>query len=313
MNLICKEFVFPFKEGECHASTLLRLTDGAVLTAWFGGSKEGNLDVQIWLSRRENGVWSTPVSVPTAVPVQHWNPVLFQTDDETVTLFYKIGKPIDVWQTMVIRSTDGGRTWTAPEELVAGDESGGRGPVKNKPILTSDGRILAPASTEHGTCWRCFVDEFDGNRWIKHPDFPVDGEDVGVIQPTLWEDADGKFHALMRSNQGKIYRADSADGGRTFGTCYATDLPNNNSGLDAVMTEGGTLVLVCNPVEKNWGPRSPLSVFVSTDNGETFDKALDLETEQGEFSYPAIVADGNHVSITYTYKRQSIVFCQLML
>lgn len=310
MNLMCKEFVFPLKEGECHASTLLRLTDGTILTAWFGGSKEGNSDVQVWYSRRENGVWSTPVAVPTESPVPHWNPVLFQSDDATVSLFYKVGKPIDVWRTMVIRSTDGGRTWTDPEELVSGDVSGGRGPVKNKPIRTKDGRVLAPASTELGACWRCFVDEFDGKTWTKHPDFPVDRDEVGVIQPTLWEDADGKFHALMRSNQGKIYRADSADG-RTWNTCYATALPNNNSGLDCVRCEDGTLVLVCNPVEQNWGARSPLSVFVSVDNGDTFEKALDLETEQGEFSYPAIITDGDRVYITYTYKRQTVAYAEL--
>ncbi len=312
MNIRCKERIFPFKEGECHASTVLLLADGTVLTAWFAGTREGAPDVQIWVSRRENGVWTVPSAIPTAAPVQHWNPVLFQTDDATVTLFYKVGHPIDVWQTMVVRSTDGGRTWCAPEELIPGDVSGGRGPVKNKPLRTSDGRILAPASTELSGVWRCFIDEWDGSEWTKRA-IPVADETVGVIQPSLWESPPGHIHALMRSDKGRIYRADSTDGGRTWCACYPTALPNNNSGLDCVKTDNGTVLLVCNPVEQNWGARSPLSLFVSTDNGDTFEKVLDLETEQGEFSYPAIVADGNHVSITYTYKRQSIVFCQLML
>lgn len=311
MKLLCQERVFPEREGECHASTLLLLQDGTVLAAWFAGSKEGQPDVQIWVSRRENGVWSAPQALPTEIPVQHWNPVLFERED-AVWLFYKVGHPIDTWQTLVVRSTDGGRTWSSPEELVKGDTSGGRGPVKNKPIVTKSGRVLAPASTEHGRCWRCFVDVFEHNAWHKR-DIPVADETVGVIQPSLWESERGHVHALMRSDQGRIYRADSTDDGNTWTACYATDLPNNNSGLDCVMTDGGVLVLVCNPVEKNWGARSPLSVFVSTDNGNTFEKALDLETEPGEFSYPAILAKNERVYITYTRKRQTIAYCELQL
>lgn len=313
MKLVRKEFIFPAKEGECHASTLLALRDGTLLAAWFEGSQEGNPDVQIRYSRCENGVWSTPQTVPAANPVQHWNPVLFQMDDDTVWLFYKIGKPIDVWQTMVVRSTNGGKTWTVPEELVKGDTSGGRGPVKNKPLRTASGRILAPASTEHGTCWRCFVDIFEGDGWRKR-DIPVADETVGVIQPSLWESPRGHLHALMRSNACRIYRTDSDDEGETWSPCYATELPNNNSGLDCVMTDSGTLVLICNPVEeKGWGRRTPLSVFVSVDNGNTFEKVLDLETEQSEFSYPAVIADGKRLLVTYTYKRETIAFCELTL
>ena len=54
-------------------------------------------------------------------------------------------------------STDGGKSWSQAAELVPGDVSGGRGPVKNKPLLLPTGRILAPASTEQGR-WLCFAD-----------------------------------------------------------------------------------------------------------------------------------------------------------
>lgn len=311
MQVIHRENIFPEKDGECHASTVLRLESGDMLAAWFAGSKEGQPDVQIWVSRRENGMWSAPQAIPTETPVQHWNPVLFGIND-AVWLFYKVGHPIDVWKTMVVRSTDGGHTWSNPEELIAGDTSGGRGPVKNKPLRVKSGRLLAPASTELAGCWRCFVDIFDGETWQKR-DIPVADEALGVIQPSLWECPDGHIHALMRSNAGRIYRADSTDNGETWSACYPTDLWNNNSGLDCVMTENGTLVLVCNPVEQNWGARSPLSVFISTDNGETFEKAVDLETEQGEFSYPAVIAAGERVFITYTRKRRTIAYWECIL
>ena len=51
-----KEFIYPPKTvtNSCHASTVLPLSDGSVVAAWFGGSAEGNNDVKIWVSIREN-------------------------------------------------------------------------------------------------------------------------------------------------------------------------------------------------------------------------------------------------------------------
>ncbi|MBR2338031.1 MAG: exo-alpha-sialidase [Clostridia bacterium] len=315
MKQITKEFIFgePLPVPENHASTILVHEDGTKLAAWFGGTKEGRPDVVIWVSRCVNGVWTQPKTVTPEYEkgVQHWNPVLFSTGEKGVLLFYKMGYPISDWHTRFLASYDFGESWSEPTELVPGDTSGGRGPVKNKPIRLSNGRILAPASTEQGA-WRCFIDRFDGVQWGKSH-IPVelpDADGVNVIQPTLWESRPGVVHALMRSNRGRLYRSDSTDGGETWSPIYPTEMPNNNSGIDCVRLEDGRVVLVCNPVGEDCGKRSPLSVFVSADNGKTFVKAADLETIDGEFSYPAIVAVGSRIHITYTHKRQKIVYCE---
>jgi len=315
MNIINKGFIFnePLPTPECHASTIVALDNDDAVCAWFGGTKEGASDVLIWYSCRENGIWSKPKSVKSDYPVQHWNPVLFKTENDILCLFYKVGFPIPQWKTIIVRSDDFGRNWTDPEELVENDDSGGRGPVKNKPLLLSNGTLLAPASTEQGK-WRCFIDLFDGNQWTKCH-IPVRGteeDEIQLIQPTIWESEKGCVHALMRSNMGKIYRSDSHDYGRTWCEAYPIHIANNNSGIDCVMTDKG-LVLVCNPVEKNWGIRSPLTVFLSADNGRTFEKVLDLETQEGEFSYPAVVCKENKLLITYTYNRKRIAFCELAI
>lgn len=129
-----------------------------------------------------------------------------------------------------------------------------------------------------------------------------------MIQPTLWEMPEGKIHALLRTNGGKIYRSDSEDDGLNWCEAYPTDMPNNNSGLDAVMMENGTLALVCNPDDSDWGRRYPLSLYLSKDNGVHFQWVLDLETEEGEFSYPAVVAEGNRLHVTYTWKRKKVAY-----
>ena len=308
MKLIKKEFIFetaPFKQ--CHASTIV-LCGEIKLAAWFGGEKESTSDVRIWYSRQENGIWSYPEAIPAVCDLPHWNPVLFETAPGEITLFYKIGVSVPEWKTYFTVTRDGGHTWTAPIPLVEGDEGDGRGPVKNKPLRHSSGILLAPASTERGA-WRAFIDRFDGEKWEKSPiPVPNDGSRLNMIQPTLWEDNSGNVHALMRSQNGFIYRSDSEDGGKTFSPAYPTEMLNNNSGIDCVKTENGRVALLCNPVGRG---RTPLSLLISRDGGNSFDKCLDLETEGGEFSYPAVISRGNKLFVTYTYDRKTIAYAEI--
>lgn len=127
----------------------------------------------------------------------------------------------------------------------------------------------------------------------------------GVIQPALWESAPGKVHLLARSTGGVVCRSDSDDGGLTWSQVVPTDVPNNNSGLDLIRLADGSLALVCNPVTEG---RIPLSILLSHDNGHTWTHSLDLETDEGEYSYPAIIAVPVGLAVTYTWKRENIRF-----
>ena len=152
-----REFIFEENREapSCHASTVLPLEGGRVLAAWFAGAHEGADDVGIWLSVRENGAWSCPRRITPEDGVPHWNPVLYRGKDGAVRLFYKAGRTIQGWKTWVTVSRDGGGTWSEPRLLVEGDTSGGRGPVKNKCLLLSDGTLLRLRSrkTTGGPFW----------------------------------------------------------------------------------------------------------------------------------------------------------------
>lgn len=313
-------FMSETKFRQCHASTVCILPDGMVGVAWFGGEHEKAPDVAIWFARREGGVWEEPRKVADAEGVPCWNPVLF-ADEERLFLFYKVGREIRTWQTFVRESTDSGLTWCEARELVPGD-FGGRGPVKNKCIRLRDRAILAPASTEQNG-WACFTDrsEDGGRTWHRSDDVPFERGMLsgrGMIQPTLWQDEQGIVHMLMRSSEGAIYRSQSRDGGLTWDTARRTSLPNNNCGIDMAKLADGRLVLVYNPVSGNWAARSPIAFTVSEDNGRSWSNPEILDhvpcktnIERAEFSYPAIVADGNDVYITYTWKRRTIAFWQI--
>lgn len=325
-----KEFVCnPLPTPNCHATTVLPLPDGTVITAWFGGTKEGTSDVDIWYSRRDENGWSEPKTVCYKKHIPHWNPVLFLRENGEVILYFKVGKNIPPWRTFAAISTDGGRTFGKPFELVSGDRSGGRGPVKNKCIRLSDGRILAPASTELRG-WYCFVDTSfdDGLTWKKSEKIKTErtapilnslnaftSNLIPMIQPTLWESENGKVHMLTRTPVGKAYRSDSDDYGETWCQAYPTVLPNNNSGLDVVKVPDGSLYLLSNPVSENWGERSPLTLQKSTDNGETWETVLTLEEEKidSEFSYPSIHYLNGSLYVPYTYERLNVAFWKIDL
>jgi predicted neuraminidase len=229
-------------------------------------------------------------------------------------LFFKVGKTIDHWETWYKISSDEGETWTEAKELVLGDK-GGRGPVRNKPIVLSNGTWLAPSSNEKKGVWNAFVDrsEDQGKTWTASPFIDVNRDSIageGVIQPALWESLKGNVHMLLRSSAGVICRSDSKDFGRTWSPVYKTNLPNPNSGIDLVKLDDGTLVLAYNRDSKNWGSRSPISLAVSNDNGKTWPTSIDVESgsPDDEFSYPSIIHIGDTVALTYTWKRQRVAF-----
>ncbi|MBL4883808.1 MAG: exo-alpha-sialidase [Planctomycetaceae bacterium] len=304
----------------CHASTIEQDQSGGLVAAWFGGTHEKNPDVGIWVSRLVDGKWSTPVEVANGVQYtkadgtvhRHptWNPVLFQPNNGPLMLFYKAGPTPQTWWGMLTTSKDGGRTWSQPSRLPEGI----LGPVKNKPVQLANGDILCPTSNETPESKSKWSVHFEvtsdlGKTWRKVG--PVnDGVEVQSIQPSILSLGKGKLLAIGRTRQNRIFEVASNDGGNTWGKLSLGSLPNPNSGTDAVTLKDGRHVIVYNHVggdPKRWGgKRTPLNVAVSKD-GHTWQAALVLEDQPGEYSYPAIIQSRDGlVHITYTWKRQLV-------
>jgi predicted neuraminidase len=303
-GIVKSEFIYdsaPFPA--CHASTIVE-SNGVLVASWFGGTAERNPDVCIYVSRFEIGKWTTPVEVANGIinpEKRHpcWNPVLFQPKTGPLLLFYKVGPDPDKWWGLLMKSDDNGKTWSKPERLPGGI----LGPIKNKPVQLANGDILSPTSSEdHG--WRVHFERSSdlGKSWTATA--PInDGKEFGAIQPSILIHKDGKLEAIGRTKNKVVFQIFSADNGVTWEKMSAAPLPNPNSGTDAVTLADGRHLLVYNHTVKG---RTPLNVAVSSD-GKEWQAALVLETEPGEYSYPAVIqcADGL-VHITYTWKRQRI-------
>ena len=228
--------------------------------------------------------------------------MFFKTAKGTLHFWYKAGPSPERWTGFSRTSADGGKTWTAAEMMPAGFW----GPVRAKPIQLANGTLLAGTSVESYRNWTPFVDRStdDGKTWTRSNAFPVPGK-LNQIQPTLFETKDNRVVALMRSSGPmKICRAESKDGGITFAPAEATELNNPSAGIDAVRTSAGDVFLIYNPLPI---ARTPISLARSADDGRTWKKVVDLETELGEFSYPAMIESAaGTLEITYTWKRSHI-------
>ncbi|MCW5943688.1 MAG: exo-alpha-sialidase [Fimbriimonadaceae bacterium] len=305
--VVLREFVFdraPF--AQCHAATVEETANGLV-AAWFAGTREGHPDVGIWVSRRGADGWSYPTQVAKDERYPCWNPVLCLARPDRLLLFYKVGpSPVDWWG-MLATSPDGGRTWSPSRRLPEGI----LGPIKNRPLRLPNGDLLCPSSTEHGG-WRVHFERSPdlGRTWAKTPDLG-DGKTVQPIQPSLLTLGPDRLRAIGRTQQDRLFVADSTDAGRTWVDLRLTDVPNPNSGTDALTLKDGRHLLVFNPTRRSpghWGgPRTPLCVALSSD-GIAWKEVLTLEDEaNAEFSYPSVIqARDGKVHIVYTWKRERV-------
>jgi alpha-L-fucosidase len=308
----------PFKA--CHASTIVELENGTLMAAYFAGSYEGCDDVGIYTSKFVNERWSEPRLVAVGqiedtVKSPCWNPVLFRGEDNTLYLFYKVGKNPREWFGLVKTSDDMGNTWSEPIRL----PDGFLGPVRNKPIQLADGDILCPSSTESldEKKWKVHMEITDSKlrKWQKvHVDT---GSHYGVIQPTVLIHENGDLRILCRSRQNCIAQSVSTNLGRSWGNLSCTSVPNPNSGIDAVTLSNGKFLLVYNPLLKGedwYVGRNVLKVAISKD-AINWKDIYTLEDEpEGEFSYPAIIqAQNENIHITYTANRLNIKHIVLAL
>ncbi|MDE1940414.1 MAG: exo-alpha-sialidase [Alphaproteobacteria bacterium] len=331
---------------EAHASTLVELKNGAMMAAWFGGTKEGADDVAIWGAVRRDGRWSRQQVLVREPHIPCWNPVLFHSATGRLWLYYKFGPKPSEWTAGRLYSDDEGVSWSAPEHLPAGL----LGPIRAKPLLLGDGTILAGSSVESYQSWAVWIERSadNGATWQKIgpitlpaasdiPDagaraaaaekgpiahnvdsgihtklYPPTETTIGIIQPTLIDLGNHhiRLYARAHTRSARIVAADSFDDGRHWTQGHDIDLPNPNSGIDAVRLRDGRIVMIYN---NSYNRRNVLNLAVSRD-GEHFRMFRTPEDGEGQFSYPAMIqARDGSLRMTYTYQRRTIKYLELPL
>jgi Alpha-L-rhamnosidase N-terminal domain./Bacterial alpha-L-rhamnosidase. len=298
-----------------HAATIVDTPTGLV-ASFFGGTKEGNPDVCIWVCRKTAEGWTAPQKVADGIMSDTlrkacYNPVLFQVPGGELLLFFKIGKNVGDWTGYLIRSYDGGKTWTQREELPKNI----LGPIKNKPVMIGN-KLVCPTSTE-GNGWKVHFEstEDKGKTWSETQ--PInDGKTINAIQPSILFHKDGSLQILCRTRNSAIAEAWSKDGGETWSEMKLIDLPNNNSGTDAVTLKDGRQALIYNHVKTpegaKKGARTPLNIAVSKDGKKWFASLVLEDSPIGQYSYPSIIqGNDGYIHAIYTWRRQRIKYMKI--
>lgn len=334
-----------------HASNLLELENGDLLCTWFAGSMEGTPDISIYLSRfdRSRGLWQEAVKMSDDPHRSEQNPALFQHPSGEIWLLYTA----QLWAdqgTAVLRlrrSADQGASWSEAVQLF--DEEGVF--IRHAPVVSPSGALLLPIW--HSNIRNAFGDDSslvklsqDGGRsW---EDVAVPGS-RGCVHMNILENCRVAF--FRRRQADHIFRSTSDDGGLTWSEPAATPLPNNNSSVQARELRDGRIAIIYNHIAASgqagespvppwisdraaflaqcqvtsnsaiWGvPRNPLVIATSTDLGQTWSRAIAVETDgtlrsghdetgafTGDYSYPSIIQtrDGK-LQISYSFLRDYI-------
>lgn len=207
---------------------------------------------------------------------------------------------------------------------------------KNGTILEHD-LILSPTSKETHTGsktqpghWRSYVEmSIDGGKtWTLGPMVPFEQE-IKTIQPTLLVHRDGRIQMLCRTaippkgkgEMARIATSFSDDGGQTWSRIQLIEnLPNNNSGIDAVTLPDGSFALIYNPFGcvdwrekgdplRNKPLRNPLYIATSSDGLQWTPQLVMESSPISQYSYPSmIVGSDGTLHCIYTWRRQRIKY-----
>ena len=304
-----------------HAANLCWLPDGTLTCVWFGGTMEGMGDISVWMSRLRPGSdrWSPAERLSDRADRSEQNPVLFVAPDGDIWLFHtsQPGGRQDACEIHFRRSQDGGNTFGAAARL--GQFTGVF--VRQPPRIGPNGEWLLPGFrcvTPPEGRWTgsldtavMLVSRDEGATWTA-TEVP---DSIGAVHLNPIPAQDGVMPAFYRDRfANAVRRSLSRDGGLSWSKPSDTDLPNNNSSVQAIRLADMRVALVCNPVNALmsdqrreslydeidddgaevqarspkgtggaiWGvPRAPLVLALSQDNGATFPTIRRLEEGSG--------------------------------
>lgn len=328
-----------------HAANLMTLPGGDLGCVWFGGTQEGMSDISVYFSRLAKGasVWSAPVKLSDDATRSEQNPILFPAPDGALWLLYTSQRSGNQDTAIVRRriSTNNGRTWGAVDVLIDTPGTFIRQPL----MVLPNGDWLLPTfqcRTLPGIKWSgdddisvLKISSDKGRSWQDH----IVPQSVGCVHMSVVATGTGELLALFRSRWADfIYESRSFDGGHTWSNRGPTQLPNNNSSIQATRLLDGRIALIFNnssarnasdrrlslydeiededsparlqaapPLGRTafWGaPRPPVTLAISTDDGHTWAFMRDLELGDG-FCMTNNSVDKQNRELSYPSLRQN--------
>jgi predicted neuraminidase len=295
-----------------HPASITELDNGDLYIAYYGGSGEYSDDTAVFGSRLSGGKgndWTVPVTIADTPNRGEGNPVVWQAPDGVVWLFY-VNRYGDTWSNARVKckiSNDGAETWS--DSFMLNFEEGSM--CRGRPIVLNDGDYLLPMYYETGadrektagdTVSYFMRYDPDAKTWtetnrIQYP--------TGNLQAEVAQISDDYLIAYIRrggdflpTEDGYTLRSESRDGGHTWSDAEQTEFKNPNSAVAFIRLQNGHLMLVYND---NMNDRTPLTVAISTDDGETYPHRRNIAGGDNTFAYPyAIQTKDGKIHVLFT-------------
>jgi predicted neuraminidase len=323
----------------------------------------GDISIYLSRRDRTTKQWTPPEKMSDNPGRSDQNPMFFSAPNGDIWLLFTTqdGGNQD---TAIIKyrvSKDQGHTWSNEAPLFADADKVGLF-IRQEMMVTDAGEWVLPifhcVIKHDGKPWdgsydysAVLVTKNQGKTWDEY----VVPDSLGCVHMNIGRLKNGQYIAFFRSRWAdNIYRSQSKDC-KHWSAPIKTVLPNNNSSIQFTVLKNGDLVMAFNnssrkdatvrrtslysegleskdaPEEAGegkrafWGaPRAPMTVAVSTDNGQSWQFQRNVAEGNGyaltndsknkknrEFSYPSIqqTLDGQ-LALTFTYFRQKIAYVQ---
>lgn len=203
--------------------------------------------------------------------------------------------------TWMLRSTDGGLTWSAPYRVPLNSPHG--------PVALSDGRVLYAGKALWETSSRVGVCESkdDGQTWRWLSDIPVRPGDRWDDYHELHsvETSDRRILVHIRNhsaqNRGETLQCESRDGGKTWSLPHAIGVWGLPSHL--LRLRDGRIVMTYGYRRAPFGNQAR----VSEDHGQTWSEPIIISADGtgGDLGYPSTVELGSGELLTIWYETRN--------
>ena len=298
---------------------------GDLVAVWYGGTREGAADTQLFMARFVDGGWALPQSVmdrhQAAVQLHRpirklGNPVLHRWPDDALGIFF-VSVSLGGWAMSsinYIETRDQGASWSPAQRLVSSPFLNVSTLVRSKPLTLEDGSVQLPVYHELAGK---FAELLHISRQLRVLGKTRISSGKAAIQPSIAPVSEQQAVALLRYYSGqpadRVLHTQTDDGGLSWAVPLALELPNPGSSVALLRLDGGLLIAALNDLREH---RYRLSLAVSHAGEGPWRVLHHIEHEKTEhkntgedfeFSYPSLLQDDQGmIHLVYTWNQQRI-------
>ncbi|MDF2723884.1 MAG: BNR/Asp-box repeat protein, partial [Paenibacillus sp.] len=293
--------------------------------------------VVVFHSKDNGETWSKPFSIYPEDGQAVYATEVMLLDDVLYAFLTLHNGYFGNWQITTMKSSDSGYTWENigpfPElpnySFARGMIRARNGdiliPYQHYPVTPEENARIVRELVKITQCYVPYVEsgllisKDNGRSYSREQGvrIPLKGEGQpswSWTEPTIAELSDGRLVMLLRVNEsGCLWRAESTDGGITWSEAQRTDIPNPSNKPKLLAMPGGRIALIHTPNEKQGLlHRTPLEIWISDDDMETWGYKRMISDFPGGFCYPdgIVEEDGRVIRFTIEFCRFNTLYIE---